>query len=213
LRLLTRITPLLLLIFFLASGPSAKAQDISAYFGLGTAQVGSNGQQIDTFGDGTLYNTSGMGGIFAVLGGDFMFKHWLGFGAEYSTRFTQANYAGLTFRPTFYDFNAILHPFPFPRSTRIVPELQAGLGGASYQFYYNQSACDAFAGCSSSSEYIESSNHFQLHGAAAVRIYVTSHIFVKPQVDIRWVNNNYQFGSSWVPEGSISIGISSGDHK
>lgn len=215
-RFLTRMTPLLLLVFFLASGPLAKAQDFSAFFGLGTAQVKSSGQQIDTFGasDGDiLFPTPNMGGIFGSFGGDFMWKRTLGFGAEYSTRFAQADYAGLNYRPSFYDFNAIFHPFPLPRSTRVVPEFQAGLGGVNLQFYVNQQFCDAFSGCSTSNQFLESSNHFQLHGAAAVRIYLTSHIFIKPQVDIHWVNNFFQFGSDWVPEYSMAIGISTGNHR
>ena len=80
------------------------------------------------------------------------------------------------------------------------------------KFFYNQSYCDQFAGCSSSNQYIESSNHFQFHLEAGLRIYVTSHIFVRPQVDAHWVNNLYQFGSSWVPEYGASLGWSFSAH-
>jgi hypothetical protein len=77
------------------------------------------------------------------------------------------------------------------RSKRDVPELEAGLGGVNIKFYYPVSYCDVFVGCSSSNQFIESSNHFQLHFAAGVRLYITPHIFIRPQVDAHWVNNFY----------------------
>jgi hypothetical protein len=46
--------------------------------------------------------------------------------------------------------------------------------------------------------------------AAAVRLYATPHIFVRPAVDVHWVNNNFQFGSNWVPQYSIGVGYSFG---
>jgi hypothetical protein len=80
------------------------------------------------------------------------------------------------------------------------------------KFYYPTSYCDVFAGCSSSNQYIESSNHFQLHMAAGIRFYATHHLFIRPQIDAHWVNNFYQFGSSWVPEYGAAIGWSFGSH-
>jgi hypothetical protein len=204
-KLPIRIAPVLLLVFCLLNAPQAKAQGFSAFFGVGTMTDSASSQMIDTFGDGTLYSTPKMAGAFVSFGGDFMFRPTLGFGAEYSTRFSQGAYAGLNYRPSFYDFNAIWHPLP--KLSRIVPEFQAGLGGVNLQFYYNQQFCDAFAGCSTSNQFIESSNHFQLHGGAGVRIYMNHYLFLRPQVDIHLVNNFFQFGSGWVPQYSIAIGI------
>ncbi|MFL6451479.1 MAG: hypothetical protein ACJ746_27945 [Bryobacteraceae bacterium] len=53
---------------------------------------------------------------------------------------------------------------------------------------------------------MESSNHFQVHMAAGVRFYTTPHLFIRPQVDVRYVDNFFQFGSNWVPEYGASIG-------
>jgi len=209
LKFLRRTTPFLLLILSTAYVSPAKAQGLSAFFGVGTAMDKSSGQAIDTFQDGNFLATPGLGGIFGTFGGDFMWKRTLGFGAEYSTRFAQAPYAGLNYRPSFYDFNAIVHPVP--RLLRVVPELQGGIGGANLQFYYNQQFCDAFSGCATSNQFIESSNHFQVHGGAGVRLYVTPHIFIRPQFDVHWVNNFFQFGSNWVPQVSLAIGISTGE--
>ena len=181
------------------------------FFGVGTAIAPSSNQQIDTFGDGTLYNTPKLNGAFGKAGADIMITPHFGVGGEADFRFSQGAYAGLNYRPTFYDFNGIYAP-TFGRFKRIVPEFQAGLGGMNIKFFYNQSYCDQFAGCSSSNQYIESSNHFQFHLEAGLRIYLTPHIFLRPQVDAHWVNNLYQFGSNWVPEYGASIGWSFSGH-
>lgn len=187
----------------------AHAQGVDAYFGVGTSRVSSSNQQVDTFGDGVLYGTPSMSGTFGKAGADFFINKWLGVGGETDFRFSQANYAGLKYRPTFYDFNAVIHP---PLHThRIVPELQAGLGGVNLRFYYPQSYCDAFAGCSSSNSYIESSNHLQMHLSAGVRLYLTDHVYFRPQVDAHYVNNFFQFGSPWVTEYGAALGYSFGE--
>ncbi len=103
-----RIFPLLA-ILLLGSVQLAKAQSASIYFGLGTARDSSNGQAIDTFGTGTLFNTPRMGGLFETIGGDVMFRPSFGVGFETSFQ-TQRNYAGLNYRPLFYDVNAIYTP-------------------------------------------------------------------------------------------------------
>jgi hypothetical protein len=147
-----------------------------------------------------------MGGLFETIGGDFMFRPHLGVGFETSFR-SQSNYAGINYRPLFYDFNAVYQPIS---SGRIVPEFQAGLGGANLRFYLNQSYCDSFGGCSNQNYYLESSNHLQLHAGGGVRLYVKGGFFVRPQIDVHWVNNLFQFGSNWVPEYSAAIGYTFG---
>lgn len=204
-----RILPLLA-ILLLGSVQLAKAQSASVYFGLGTARDGSNGQAIDTFGTGTPLNTPRMDGLFEMIGGDVMFRPSFGVGFETSFQ-TQRNYAGLNYRPLFYDVNAIYAPV-LP-SARIVPEFQAGLGAVNLRFYLNQSFCDSFGGCSNSNTYLESSNHFQLHLAGGVRFYVKGGIFIRPQIDGHWVDNFFQFGSNWVPEYSMSVGYTFGRNR
>jgi len=211
---LKRVTSLLPSLGILCFCPMlAHAQaNLDAFFGVGTAQVGSNNQQIDTFGDGTLYSTPHLGGAFGKAGGDIMLTPQFGVGGEVDFRFGQADYAGLKYRPTFYDFNGIWMPSKF-RTSRFVPELQGGLGAVHLSFYENQQYCDQFAGCSSSSSYVEGSTHFQVHMALGVRAYLTDHIFVRPQVDVHWVNNFFQFGSGWVPEYGASVGYSFASRK
>ena len=134
----------------------------------------------------------------------------IGVGAETDFRFSQGAYAGLTYRPTFYDFNAIWPPSGH-KYKRIVPELEGGVGGVHVGFYYPNTSCDQFVGCSSSNTFVEGSNHFQVHLSAGLRIYATQHLFIRPQVDAHYVNNFTQFGSDWVPEYGGSVGWSFGE--
>ncbi len=62
----------------------------------------------------------------------------------------------------------------------------------------------------SSSTYLVSSNHFQVHFSAGLRVYIKGGIFIRPQFDIHYVNNFYQFGSGWVPEYGAVIGYTFG---
>jgi hypothetical protein len=172
-------------------------------------QASSSGQSIDTFGTGTLFNTPKLTGTFGKFGADLMLTSHFGVGGEGDFRFSQGAYAGLNYRPIFYDFYGIWEPI---KGKRVVPQFEAGLGAASIRFYENSSSCDQFAGCSSSNAFVESSTHFQTHLGVGVNFYATEHIFLRPQVDVHWVNNFFQFGSDWVPEYSVAIGYRFGEH-
>jgi hypothetical protein len=195
----------------LTAGSAHAQADLDVFFGVGTASAPSSNSLIDTFGDGTLYKTPRMAGTFGKAGAGIMLTPHFGINGETDFRFQQGAYAGLSYRPTFYDFNAVWLPVG-NRFKRVVPEIEGGLGGMNMKFYYSSSYCDAFAGCSTSNQYIESSNHFQLHMAAGIRFYATRHLFIRPQVDAHWVNNLYQFGSNWVPEYGAAIGWSFSSH-
>ena len=188
----------------------AAAQGVDVFFGLGTATNSSSKQIVDTFGDGTLYGTPRMGGLFADTGGSLMITPHYGFGGEVSFRTSQGGYAGLNYRPIFYDFNGIYHP---TGEKRLVPEIQAGLGAVNLRFYQNVSGCDVFGGCSSASQFLESSNHFQLHFGVGLKYYVKGNFFVRPQFDLHWVNNFFQFGSDLVPEYSVALGYTFGSQR
>lgn len=202
-----RVIPAILIALF-GVVTLAHAQSASVNFGGGTARDSSNGQLVDGVNDGPT-----LGGVFLTIGGDIMPKESLGFGAEYSWRATRLNYApaeSVTARPGFYDFNAIWHPYT--KSSKVVPEFQGGIGGANTKFYETESGCVEPGACTTLNQYLASSNHFQVHAAGAVRIYVTPSIFIKPQVDVHYVHNFQEFGSNWVPEFSVSVGFTSGQH-
>lgn len=208
-KLLLRVFPLALALCIGASYAKAQA-GLDAYFGVGTAMDSSSGQSIDTFGTGNPFTTPRLAGTFGRVGADVMFKPWIGVGGEADWRFSQAAYAGLSYRPLFYDFNAIIMPTGH-KFKRVVPEFQVGIGGTKLSFYENATYCDQFVGCSSSNAQVESANHFQTHLAAGIRLYATQHLFIEPRIDAHYVDNFFQFGSNWVPEYGASVGWSFGE--
>jgi len=194
----------------LCSALASAQRGPDVFFGVGTAIDSSSNGFIDTFGTGIPYTTPKLGGSFGKIGGDFMLTKHFGVGAETDFRFGQAAYAGVQTRPVFYDFNGIYTP-TIRGFKRVVPEFEGGLGAAHLGFAYTQSSCNGFTGCSSSTAALGSSNHFQIHMAAGLRIYATNHIFFRPQVDARYVNNFFQYGSNWVPEYGAALGWSFGE--
>ena len=189
--------------------PFAHAQSgVDFNIGFGTRHAKSTGQSINTFGDGVLYPTPDLGGFFLGFGGNLMLWKRAGIGMEANLQPAKADYAGLQQRTTFWDINGILQPVVTKRAAL---QLQGGIGAANMKFYYSSQYCDQFAGCSSSNQYLESSNHFQVHGGLGVQLYLTDHIFIRPQFDVHYVHNFYQFGSNFVPGGTIWLGYSLGD--
>jgi hypothetical protein len=178
-------------------------QEVSAYLGLGGAYDSSNGAQIDTFSDGNLHKTPSMGGLFGHIGAAvFVTKH-VGIGLEISGNLPKGNYAGIPYRPVFYDVDAIFRPARFT-TKRLVPELRAGIGVARLRFLPDDDqSCAQVPGC-------PASNHFQQHVAVATRWYFTNHFFLRPAFDLHHVDNFFEFGSDWVPEYSVGIGFSLG---
>jgi hypothetical protein len=183
------------------------AQSFNVYAGVGTAIDSSSNQQIDTFGTGSPFTTPRLGGTFPDLGASVMFTKHFGVGADFSWRATRDSYAGLLVRPLFYNFDGVWTPVS---TKRFEPEIRAGLGGMRLGYSINQQNCDPFAGCETSNQAIESSNHFQGHFAVAGRFYLTDHVFVRPAVDAHVVSNLFQYGHDVVPEYSIGLGYSFG---
>jgi hypothetical protein len=210
-------TTALLIFFILAGVHTASAQGVSAYFGLGTAtnsattSPGCAPKQIFDDVTGNCEPGPTMGGVFGVLGADFMIKPHFGINGEYSFRFGQADYlpaASLKVRPAFYDFNAVFQPYTGEK--RIVPVIEGGIGGAKLSLYFNQQGCVTQI-CQSSSQVVATSNHFLVHGAVGVKIYVSNGVFIKPQFDARWVHNlDQQYGRNFVPEYTVAIGYTFG---
>jgi hypothetical protein len=181
----------------------ARAQEVGAYLGFGGAHDSSNGAQIDTFSDGNLHKTPALGGVFGHIGASVFITKRVGVGGEISWRPSQADYAGIQYRPSFYTFDAIFRPQK-GRTTRLEPELRAGIGGARLHFFpTDDPSCAQVPGC-------PSSHHFQEHLAAAMRWYLTDHLFLRPALDLHYVNNFSEFGSNWVPQYSVGIGYSIG---
>jgi hypothetical protein len=210
----------IMFVLLLVNARPARAQGVNAYFGMGSATAPATPIPLTLTDPVSLISTSfarkHMGGLFGLFGADFMAtSHW-GFGGEYVFRFAQADYVpdiGLKARPSFYDFNAVVQPWTV--SKRFVPVFQAGLGGAKVSYYVSQQSCSVLSGCSSSSTLVDSSNHFQFHFSGGIRWYFRENVFLRPQVDVRWIHNfndpnTPTFGRNWVPQYAISIGYTSG---
>jgi len=192
---------LLLLVFT----KTAAAQSGSVYLAGGTATDSSTGP-LNTLGAGVTFNTPRMGGLFGTVGGDVILRHRIGGGAEYSFRKDRGPYAGLEYRLVFYDINAVYYPLS-NRGRRWLPEVQGGVGRSKLTFYDTPGFCMiAPQGCRSTNAQIETLDHLALHFAGGVRFSIWKGLFVRPQVDLRWIHTFADFGSSWVPEYTLAVG-------
>jgi len=219
-----RMVPLLILLL-LVGVKQVNGQGVSAYFGVGsatdTAGTGANPSTNQPCPSGNLYDDftgacepgPTIGGAFGVFGVDYMFKPHFGVNGEYAFRFAQAPYlpnAGLNMRPGFYDFNAVYEPIS-GSDARIVPVLEGGIGGAQLTLYFTQQCSITGINCTSSSPAGFNANHFQVHAAAGVKLYVKGNLFIKPQFDFHYVTNlTQQFGRNWVPQFTVSFGYTFG---
>jgi len=205
LKLLTRLLPACALLALSA----AAQQSIDVYAGASAPTAPASTTGIDTFGDGTLLSTPKLNGVFPKFGANIKFNQYFGAGAELNFRAAKGDYAGLSYRPMFFDFYGVYTPLR--RSRTIVPELQAGLGAVNLRYYYDQSSCNALLGCSGSSSLVGSSKHFTTHAGGGVKMYVHKSLFVEPEFKIRYVNNFFQFKRNWVPEYGVKIGYTFGE--
>jgi hypothetical protein len=214
LKLILRAVPIVFLFLLgLAVAPRAQAQSVSAYFGAGIATDSACTNptfcldQPDALVSGQFDNAPKMTGAFGKIGGDFMFNSHLGFGVQSDFKFSQGDYLGFGYRPIFFDVNAIYHPIPDDLTKgRIVPEFQGGIGAVRINSYIT--GMTAITG--TQSQLFATSEHFQVHGAVGVKLYLKGGIFLKPQVDVRYVPNFGQFGSNFTPEFSASLGYTFG---
>ena len=153
--------------------------------------------------------------------GDLMFWKHFGINAEVSFQPAKQNYvtlqtpdlaagvAGYTLqeRTTLYDFNGVYQPV---KTERVAVKLYGGIGGANLKFYENSVSSTAITGTQNYSQFFGSSNHFQVHGGAAVQIYVKGHLFVRPQFDFHYVNNLTQYGHNYITQEMVWVGYTLG---
>ena len=212
----------LLSVLLLSTSLAMAQSSFDVNLGFGSAHMKSNGNGIDnasspnayggcslSAGDAFCEATPALSGFFLGLGGDIMLQKHYGFGAEVNLQPAQSNYGPLQYRQTFYDFNGIYAPV---NEKRIQLQLQGGIGGAKTSFSLSQNSCVGTAVCSNFVQPVGSANHFQVHVGVGVQLFVTEHIFVRPQFDLHYVPNfTEQFGGNAVPEGTIWIGYSFGE--
>lgn len=171
--------------------------------------------------DATCVNTASLSAFALGFGGNLMLWKHFGVGADVNFQPAKQNYAvfqqqnvsqqipgfAIQSRMTLYDFDGIAVPF---RTKKAALQIHGGIGGANLKFYENETSTDALAGSSTVSQYFESANHFQVHGAVGLQIYLTDHVFIRPQFDVHWVNNLSQFGRDTITQETVWIGYSFG---
>ena len=80
----------------------AYAQDsLDVHIGASGAYAKSTGQSINTFGDGNLYSTPSLNGVFMNFGAGIMMTPRFGVGGEFAFQPGKSDYAGLSYRPCF----------------------------------------------------------------------------------------------------------------
>jgi len=167
-------------------------------------------------------STPALNGFMLGFGGDLMLWKKFGVGAEVAFQPAKQNYVDLTAsaasaglntlslqsRVTLYDFDGIFEPVS---TKKVALKLKGGIGGANIKFYENGSASNSVIGNQNYTQFYGSSNHFNVHGGVGVQIYLTDHIFIRPEFDIHYVPNLTQFGSNVILQGMAWIGYSWGD--
>lgn len=173
------------------------------------ASVNAFGSCTPNSGDAYCESLPKLNGFFLGLGGDLMlFKH---FGVGFETNFqpSRETYGPLASRQIFYDVNGIYAPIATKRASLF---LQGGIGGARTSFAYTESGCVGTAVCSTITEPVGTADHFQVHVGVGVQVFLTDHIFLKPEFDYHYVPGlTNQFGSNSVPEAMVWLGYSFGE--
>jgi len=220
-RTLRGYLPLLSLL--LACAPFAAAQSsFDLNIGFGGAHDGSNGGGFDSAssinaggvctpgtGDVNCIKNPELSGFFLGFGGDVLLQKHYGIGGEVSFTPAKGDYGPFQYRQTFYDFNGIYAPV---NQKRVQLKLMGGIGGAKTGLSFTQSSCIGTVGCVSQTEPVISANHFQVHVGVGVEVFVTDHIFIRPQFDYHYVPGfTDEFNSNSVPQGMVWVGYSWGD--
>ena len=160
-------------------------------------------------GDPYCQATPALSGFFLGFGGDLMLKKHYGVGGEWVLTPAKQDYGPLSYRQHFIDINGIYAPIV---QKKVVVKLMGGIGDAKTGFSFTSSGCVGTAVCTSQTQPVGSSNHFQIHAGAGVEIFLTDHIFVRPQFDLHYVPSfTDQFGSNVAVGGMVWLGYSWGD--
>ncbi|HUA20572.1 MAG TPA: outer membrane beta-barrel protein [Bryobacteraceae bacterium] len=160
-------------------------------------------------GDPNCQSLPGLSGFFLGFGADLMFYKHLGAGFSASLQPTRQNYGPLQDRQAFYDFDAIYAPIT---AKRYELRLIGGVGAAHTGFSISENGCIGTAVCSYQTEPVGTSNHFDVHVGVGVQVYLTDHVFIRPEFDFHYAPGlTDQFGRDSVPGGMIWVGYNFGE--
>ncbi len=215
-----------LLLFCIQFANAQSGFDINMGFGAAQDKALSGGIDINTLlactnpTASTCGQTPNLNSFMLGFGANLMLWKHFGIGGEVKVQPTRSDY--LTFqqqavgqfgdvlqnRVTLWDFNGIAQPIS---SKRAALQLVGGIGGANIKFYEKLSSSTSVLGNSQQTQFFGSSNHFQVHGGVGVQLYLTDHIFLRPQFDVHYVNNFSQYGRNLVTSEMVWVGYSFGD--
>ena len=227
-RRISRYLPLLSVL--LCCIPFASAQSaFDLNLGFGAIQDKANPNQVDqnlnicpnSAEAPPCVSTPALSGFTMGFGGDLMLWKKFGIGGEVALQPGKQTYVnlngsaaanGLTAlsiqsRMTMFDFNGIFQPIS---TKKVALKLEGGVGAANLKFYEAGSSSSVL-GNQNSSQYIQSANHLNVHGGVGVEIFVTDHVFIRPQFDVHYVRNLTQFGSNLVKTEMVWLGYNWGD--
>jgi len=175
------------------------------------ASTNAFGACVPNSGDADCESLSAMSGFFLGFGGDVMFKQKFGAGFNASVQPSRENYGPFLSRETFYDVDGIYQPIT---QKRFALRFQGGIGAARTSLAVNESNCTGTTACGVSTLPVGNVSHFDVHFAAGVQIYVTEHVFIRPEFDLHYAPGlDNQFGSNLVPGGMIWIGYNIGHNQ
>ncbi|MGH9417585.1 MAG: outer membrane beta-barrel protein [Terriglobales bacterium] len=173
----------------LAALPVASGQSLDVFAGLNALSASQAVSGIPRLG----------GGLFPSAGVNLFFGP-VGLGGEVAFR-AQGNSSNL--RPIYYDFNLLLAPVHIARSA--VPELMVGVGAQSIQALTGTASCGGLSSCAS-----YAGSNLAAHVGVGLKVYVTEHIFVRPEAHFYFIRNNSAFGTSNTRRFGVSLGYSFG---
>ena len=224
---ISRYLPLLLVLAcFIPMANAQSSFDINVGFGAAQAPAAKTGLDSNlnscTLGTTDCTKTPSLSSFMIGFGGDLMLWKKFGVGAEVNIQPAKQTYVDLTpsassiglstlsldSRVTLFDFNGIFEPV---NTKKAAVKLEGGIGGANIKFYESGSSSTSLIGTQNFSQYFGSSNHFQVHGGIGVQIYLTDHVFVRPQFDVHSVHTLNPFGRNLITEETVWLGYSWGD--
>jgi hypothetical protein len=168
-------------------------------------------------------SSNGLGGFFLGFGMDMLLKKSYGVGFSWDLTPARSNYQPtvqipasegggsytLQYRQHFIDVNGIWAPV---NNKKFVLKIMPGIGDAKFGVAEKVTSCLTSTICASQAQAFPSSNHFDLHAGVGLEVFVTDHIFIRPQFDFHYVPNlDQEFGSNVVVGGMVWVGYSWGD--
>jgi hypothetical protein len=190
---------LLVMVLVALTGPAFGQQmDLAIGFSTVRSAAVSNSQSLQLFPPVSL-----TGGLYPSVSGDFAFRKNFAVGGEISWRGGQGNYdLSQPYRPIFWDFDGMYIPKLGPHAQA---EFSAGIGAESTRFYTNYLNC-GFTSCTN----YQTSTHFMGQFGAGLKMYAKGGLFVRPEVHVYAVKNNFEYTSPYVVRYGASIGYTFG---